>query len=35
MSLGYVAAARISTIGCVDHMVVLLQGDKKQPNEID
>lgn len=33
--LGYIAGASTLTIGCVDHITVFLQGNKKQPNEID
>ncbi|EAS06546.2 insulysin, insulin-degrading enzyme (macronuclear) [Tetrahymena thermophila SB210] len=33
--LGYVAGSNIATIGCVDHLTVILQGDQKQPNEIN
>lgn len=35
LGLGYIAGANTLTIGCVDHIAVFLQGDKKQPNEID
>ncbi|KAL4481904.1 hypothetical protein ABPG74_007993 [Tetrahymena malaccensis] len=33
--LGYVAGSNTATIGCVDHLTIVLQGDQKQPNEIN
>ncbi|KAL4513046.1 hypothetical protein ABPG72_017731 [Tetrahymena utriculariae] len=32
--LGYVAGSSTAAIGCVDHLTIVLQGDKKQPNQI-
>ncbi|KAL4513048.1 hypothetical protein ABPG72_017733 [Tetrahymena utriculariae] len=33
--LGYVAGFSTAAIGCVDHLTIVLQGDKKQLNEIN
>ncbi|KAL4513049.1 hypothetical protein ABPG72_017734 [Tetrahymena utriculariae] len=33
--LGYVAGSSTAAIGCVDHLTIVLQGEKKQLNEIN